>query len=229
MSKRELFLHEELMLLALKDRKGTVVSNTMYPQALGGAILAELMISERIGLEKKGKKKRLVVSRDPSPVEDPLLEEWRVAIAEREKPRAPEDWVQRMAQTKRLKHRVATGLVKKGILRDEEDRILGIFKRTIYPELDPGPERDVVARIESAVLREEEEVAPRTAVLVALAHRTGLLATVLDKERLKKRKDRIEEIAEGNVAGDAAKAAMEAMQAAMVVVTTVTTMTVVTS
>jgi hypothetical protein len=124
---------------------------------------------------------------------------------------------------------VATGLVEKGVLRDEEDRILGIFKRTIYPELDPGPERDVVARIESAVLREEEEIAPRTAVLVALAHRTGLLATVLDKERLKKRKDRIEEIAEGNVAGDAAKAAVEAMQAAMAVVTTLTTMTVVTS
>ena len=44
----ELFLHEKIMLLALQDEKGTLESGTMYTYGLGGAILAELLLGERI-------------------------------------------------------------------------------------------------------------------------------------------------------------------------------------
>lgn len=222
MAKRELFLHEELMLLALKDRKGTLQSNTMYTYAVGGAVLGELLMAGRVQLDTAGKKDRVQVM-DTAPMGDPLLDEWLEAMAQREKPRTPQDWVQRMAQSKDLKHRVARELCRKGILRTDEDKILGIFTRTIYPEVDPGPERDIDARVEKAIVRETEDVAPRTAVLIALAHRAGLLKGVLDKARLKKHKDRIEGIAKGDVTVEATKGAMEAMQAAMVAATTVTT------
>ena len=46
-----LHLHEEIMLLALRDREGTVVSGTMYSYAIGGAVLAELLIEKRIDVE----------------------------------------------------------------------------------------------------------------------------------------------------------------------------------
>ena len=37
-----LYLHEEVMLLALRDEEGTVASGTMYQYAIGAAILAEM-------------------------------------------------------------------------------------------------------------------------------------------------------------------------------------------
>jgi hypothetical protein len=217
MSERALFLYEELMLLALKDRKGTMVGGTMYAFAAGGALLAELLMAERIRLEEKGKKgkRHLVRVADPTPVGDPLLDEWLTAMADREKPRTAQDWVQRMANTKKLKHRVATQLSRKGILRTKEDKILGIFSRTVYPELDPGPEREVNGRIQAAILRKAEAVTARTAVLVALAHHGGLLKTVLDKSRLKRHKERIREIAEGDAVAEATGEAIEAVQAAI--------------
>jgi len=214
MANRTLPLHEELMLLALKDREGTVMSGTMYSYAIGGAVLAELLMSERVRLETRKKKQRVVV-RNSEEIGDPLLDEWLQAMGEREKLRSAQDWVQRIAGTRNLKHRVATELSRKGILRTKEDKILGIFSRTVYPELDPGPEREIDGRIEEAILRESEPVDPRTAVLVALAHSSGLLKGVLDKSRLKKHKDRIEKISEGQVTAEATEGAIEAMRAAM--------------
>jgi len=214
MSNRPLPLHEELMLLALKDREGTVLSGTLYAYAIGGAVLAELLMADRVRLETRKKKQRVVIQ-DAREVGDPLLDEWLQAMAEREKPRTAQEWVQRIAQTRHLKHRVASELSRKGILRTKEDKILGIFSRTVYPELDPGPEREIDGRIEGAILRETEAVDPRTAVLIALAHKSGLLKGVLDKARLKKHKDRIEKISEGQVTAEATEGAIEAMQAAM--------------
>lgn len=208
-------LHEELMLLTLKDREGTIMGGTMYSHAMGGAILAELLLRERVRLEAHKKKQRVVI-RDAGETGDPLLDEWLEEIAQREKPRTAQEWVQRMSETRKLKHRVATALCRKGILRTAEDKILGLFSRTVYPELDPGPEREIDGRIERAILHESEEVSPRTAVLIALAHKAGMLKGAMDKARLKKHKDRIEQISEGQAASEATEGAIEAMQAAMV-------------
>ena len=49
-TRRSLYLHEEILLLALKDEKGTFVAAS-YEMALGGAILAELLLQKRIGIE----------------------------------------------------------------------------------------------------------------------------------------------------------------------------------
>ena len=48
----ELRLHEEVLLLALKDDKGTPHVDH-YGFALGGAILAELLGEDRVGLAVK--------------------------------------------------------------------------------------------------------------------------------------------------------------------------------
>ena len=69
---RDLRLHEEVLLLALRDKKGTIESRAgMYRFALGGAILAELLIEGRIAVESG--KKKLVEVTDPGPLHDPLM------------------------------------------------------------------------------------------------------------------------------------------------------------
>ena len=41
---KSLFLHEEILLMVLKDKEGTMISGVMYSQAIAGAILAELLL-----------------------------------------------------------------------------------------------------------------------------------------------------------------------------------------
>ena len=50
-----LHLHEEVLLLALRNDKGTVAGGVMYQQAVGGAILAELILEGRLSTETEGR------------------------------------------------------------------------------------------------------------------------------------------------------------------------------
>ena len=224
----DLWLHEEVLLLALKDEKGTPHSS-MYSYALGGAMLADLLLGGRLILEEKPRKKPLKPGKKPSylvavdnpkPLADPILDECLHRVATSKKPRSPQDWVTRFAQLKDLKRRIAVSLCRKGILREREDRIMVLFRRTAYPTLDGTPERRVVERVSEAVIGDSRELDARTAVLVALANGTGILKPVLGKDLVKQRKERIKEIGEGDIVGDATKAAVEAAQAAIVAATT---------
>ena len=73
------------------------------------------------------------------------------------------------------------------------------------------------------LFRSTREIDIRTIVLISLAHNTNLLKVVFDKKKLKERKDRIEKIISGDMAGAAAKEAIEAMQAAIIVAVIVPT------
>jgi hypothetical protein len=118
---------------------------------------------------------------------------------------------------KNLRHRVAMGLVKRGILRADEDTVLLIFKRKVYPELDARPERELVERLRRAIFTAAKDLDPPTAILISLAFNTGLLKVPFSKKKLKARQERIERIIKGELIGDSTKAAMEAAQAAVMV------------
>ena len=68
-----LYLHEEIMLLALRDEKGTVEFGTNYVHAICGAILAELLMAGRISVAEG--KKKLVNPVSDEPLGDPVLDE----------------------------------------------------------------------------------------------------------------------------------------------------------
>ncbi|MFA9454949.1 MAG: GPP34 family phosphoprotein, partial [Candidatus Aminicenantaceae bacterium] len=105
----------------------------------------------------------------------------------------------------------------RGILRADEDKVLLLFTRKVYPEVDPGPENKMTERLREAIFTEKEDIDPRTVVLVSLAAATGLLKVTFDKKELKARKERIEKVVNGDLSGKATKAAIEAMQAAVFV------------
>ena len=229
--KPELWLQEEVLLLALKDEKGTPHSS-MYSTAMGGAMLAELLLNERLVLEEKPRKKPLkpgkkpaylVAVDNPKQLADPVLDECLHRVVTSKKARSPQEWVTRFGQLKDLKRRVAVGLCRKGILREREDRILVLFRRTAYPTLDGSPERRIADRLQDAVAGDSMELDARTAVLVALANGTGILKHVLGKDLVKQRKDRIQEIGEGDIVGEATKAAVQAAQAAVIAASTAAT------
>jgi Golgi phosphoprotein 3 len=213
---RNLYLHEEIMLLVLRDREGTVASGTMYNFAIGGAVLAELLMKKRIDLEVVKKKKYARIL-SPAPLGDPLIDECLAKIAGAKKRAQLQTWVSKFANTKNLKHRVAGQLAKRWILRVDEDKVLGIFTRKIYPEVDPKPERELIERLRGAIFGDTGKVDPRTVVLLSLANSAELLKLVFDKKQLKSRKVRIEQVVNGELTGMATKEAIQAMQAAVMV------------
>jgi hypothetical protein len=210
----ELRLYEEILLLALKDEEGTTYSGTSWPYAVGGAVLAELLLEGRLGLEeRKGRKVVALVNSTPlgEPVADRVLEK----IAHAKKDSDLTTWLARVAGMKDLKHQIAEQMTLKGVLRVETHKVLLIFSRRIYPELDPTPELEIVHRVEHAVFSDDSDLDTRTAILVSLAHVSGILNPVFGKKRVAERRDRLERIVEDRPSAEAARAAIEAAKAAM--------------
>jgi len=212
-----LHLYEEIMLLALRDEEGTVASGAMPNYAVGGAVLAELLLHQRLRIEEPKRNKRLVTLADNRPTGDALLDECLERIAGAKRRKRPETWVSHFANIKQLKHRVAAQLCRRGILEADEDKVLLIFTRKVYPEINPEPERRVIERLRRAIFTDTDDIDPRTVVLVSLANSTGILPAVFAKKDLKARKQRIAQIVNGEITGKAARDAIAAMQAAVMV------------
>ena len=209
--RNELFLHEEVLLLALRDEKGTPAAGAMYTQAMGGAILAELLIGKRVRMDAK--KHKFIELESSRRLGDPVLDECLVKVRDAKRRATAVTWVSRFTAMSNL-HRVAQGLCRRKILRADEDTVLLLFKRKVYPEIDPGPERAIIETLRKAIFTDARDVDPRTVVLVSLAKSSNLLPIIFDKKELKGRKDRLENLINGDVTGKATKEAIEAAQAA---------------
>ncbi len=215
---KPLHLYEEILLLALSDRKGTFTTY-VAEFAIAGAVLAELMLAGRIALADA--KKQMIELREERPFGDPILDEALERIAAAKRRATLQVWITRVAGLKRLRRRAALQLVRRGVLRADEKTVLLVFKREVYPEIDPGPERRLVERLRAAIESESTTVDPRTVIVISVAKGLGLLDGVLGKGLVKRRKKRIERIVNGEATGKAARAVVEAAEAAVFVATMV--------
>lgn len=228
---RSLHLYEQILLLELDEEKGTTGQDTWAKTEMGGAILAELAMAGVITISDD--KKMLVHPATGAPSAtaaataattaalhgDPILSEALARITSARRAAKASAWVQKFAGIKDLKNTAARQLVAKGVLHEEQGKVLGIFKRTIFPEANPGPEQELRRRLEEAIFTETSEVEAATIVIIALGHATGLLKKIFPQKRLKARSRRIEALVRGNVAGHATREAVEAIQAAIMVST----------
>ena len=211
-----LFLYEEIMLLALKDEEGTIASGAMYNYAVGGAIIAELLLNQRIAVDES-KKKKLVSVINTELLNDPLIDEWLIKMNSAKRRKTLQDWVSRIANTKDLKHRIALQLCQRGILKMDEKSILLLFTQRIYPEINPEPEREIINRLHKTIFTDTDDIDARTIVLLSLAKSANILTVIFGKKEIKQRKKRIEQIVNGDIAGKATKEAIDAMEAAVMV------------
>lgn len=216
MSNREtgLFLQEEILLLALRGKEGTFFSK-MYHPALAGAIMAELLLGKRVEVEE-GKKKHIRLLND-APFGDAVLDEALEKVRTAKRKASLKTWVSRFHGISKLHHKVAAGLCRKGVLREDEGQVLVFFRRKIYPEVDPRPERRIIERMRRGIFSDSQTLKPRTVILISLAKSADLLSVSFEKWQLKQRKKRIERIVKGEMLGRAAKEIVEATQAAILV------------
>ncbi|MEV8634756.1 GPP34 family phosphoprotein [Streptosporangium sp. NPDC051023] len=195
---------EEVLLLAYGEAEGKqLVGSSELDAALGGSLLAELAVNGRIDLAQKK-----VTVLDPTPLGDEELDATLARIAAEPKERKPEWWVQRLNSYK-LRKRLLSGLAERGVLNEEQRKILGIFPSTRYPERDPSVEQEIRKRIESVLAGAEPD--QRVAVLIAVLH-----AAKIDRKAFPGAdKKRIKEITEGNWAGEAVAKTIAAVNAAI--------------
>lgn len=209
-----LHLYEEFLLLVLRDDTGVVHWRAgMWQYALGGALLADLALSERVGLTDD--KRPYLVVRSNAPLGDDLLDDCLARIASARRRTRAETWVSRFAQLPRLQQRAARSLCRRGILKADERQFLLIFRRTAFPELDSVPERRIVVRLRRAVTGASAEVDSRTSVLIALLQAIGGLRIHFDAKLLRENRSRIKQIVAGERIGGIGKAAIEAAHAAV--------------
>lgn len=212
--RESLYLYEEILLLALRDEKGTII--TGYPGYLiAGAILAELLMDERISVEDT--KKQMVDVVSTRPTGDEMIDECLEKMATAKRRGSLQTWVSRLGGIKKLQHRVAEQLCERGILRADEDKILFIFTRKIYPEIDPVPEREIIERLRDAIFSERDNIDARTVVLISLADGVDLLQHVFGRKEIRNRRTRIEQIINGELTGKATKQLIIACQTAAMV------------
>lgn len=220
---QNLFLYEELLLLALKDEEGTFEGGFLE-HVIAASILAELLLENRIEISSSDKDKVVVVS--SKPLGDPIIDECLETMCQEKKPASLKTWIYRFAGLKELRHRIARQLCERGILRADEDKILWIFTRKIYPEVNHMPENQIIERLRNAIFGNQNDVDPRTVVLISLARNAHVLNRPFGKKEIAERKERIDQIVKGDVTGNAANEVIAACQAAMMVATIIPAVTV---
>lgn len=207
----EFTVAEGLLLLALDDAKGSAGSTPIDP-GLAGALLVDL---GRAGALRADGKELLPVH--GVPIDHPVLASAHAAITASSKPRTAKSWVGRLPrELKPLTETVAGPLVDRGILTEQRTKVLGLFPSTRFPEADPGPERELRARLRDELLTDRAP-GERDALLIGLLEPLGLLTSLVDRKDRRAARKRAKEIAEQGVAGSAVSDAVRDIQAAVMV------------
>ena len=210
---RTLNLAEELLLLALNDEKGTVLmaASMGLPYGLAGALLIELVEAGLLRIEGK----ELIAAAGGS-ARDELLDGILGTIRSSKRTRDLKHWVGRLGRSGgKIKKDLLARLVQKGVLREEERRLLWIFPSPRYPEIDPRPEYGVRGRVRSGILG----VVPpedRTAALISLVHACDLIGVLFDKGERRDAKRRAKEITASQPIGSAVARTVEAVKVAVI-------------
>ncbi|MFB7544900.1 GOLPH3/VPS74 family protein [Streptomyces zaomyceticus] len=215
-------LAEEIMLLSLDDESGAAKERQSAAWAVAGGMLLDLVLAGRVSVDDG----RIRVT-DATPTEIPLLDERlrRLDAWCAKKGRAPKvtDWLTK-DHTKAVKATIGS-LCERGLVREEQHRVLGLFPVTRYPEADGSAERELRARLRT-VLRDGPTHHARTTGLLALIHGAKLHRLAFPGVPRKELVPRLEELTAGQWAAEGVRRAIRDMQAAMLAVTAATMVTV---
>lgn len=214
--KPNLHVHQEVLLLALSDHDGNF-SNGMIEYALAGAMVSDLSLLGKIEIsEDKYKTVRVI---DKSPTGNLQLDTIIEKIAKLTRTKNLQYWVPKIAQTSGLKHTIAKSLCDLGILEETTSKILFLFTKKVYPELDGSWEDSIRNRMGEVMFHPEVKSDVRTAVLIAFAYHSQLLKQNFAPVELKQHQARIKQLAtkpHADLASvEATKAAIDAVNAAV--------------
>jgi len=191
---------EEIMLLLLDDEEErfTRVPDWSLRYALGGAVLMDLALEDRIDTDLE---KLILV--DPTPLDDDIVDPVLADIAGHEQQRDARFWVERASATADdIRESAIDRLVERGILERREDRFLWVFRSRRYPVVDGTAEQEVKLRIMELLFSDMIPM-PRDVVIICLADACGIFGELLSKREVKHVRPRIDTIRRMDLIGRA--------------------------
>jgi hypothetical protein len=211
-------LGEEIMLLSLDDESGAAKDRQSAGWAVAGGILLDLVMAGRVSVDD-GRVR--VTDQAPTGVAllDGRLEQLAAWAGRRSRPPKVTDWLTK-DHSKAVTATIES-LRERGLVAQEQHKVLGLFPAKRYPEADGAAERELRERL-AAVVLEGGDPDDRTAGLVALIHSAKLHRLAFPGVPRGELSARMSEISEGQWAGESVRKAIRDMQAAMVAVTVVT-------
>lgn len=213
-----MLIAEDVTLLLLDDDSGHLAGEATLYYTLGGCLLSELALRERIRITEPASAWRsaMVEVVDGDELDDPLLAEALEQVAV--KPRSVTTAVTILGQHTR--GQVLERLAAKGLVRENKGRFLGIFPSTTWPSADPAHEDDLRAVL-SSVFRGATEPDARTRAVISMVWASGELGRVVRVEGMTQGEveARAKEIAEGDQEATAVRNAIVATSSAIVAAT----------
>lgn len=204
-------LPEEVFLLSLREDGRFGVTGVQY--ALGGAILAELALRDRVAVTES-KRRRRVTLLSAAPTGVPLYDECLGRVRDSRRPRPPSHWVTSFGATRKAGRRIGERLCERGVLRSERARVLFVFPSTRYRQPDAGPRREVLLRLGAVVLGGESDAGRRTLTLLALANSVGLLRFAFGRKAMRPHRADVKRLVKDDPFGKAVREAVAAAHAA---------------
>lgn len=191
-SKSQLTLAEELLLIALDDDSGKLMNLPPFSLevAVAASIVMELTLAARVDTDPE---KLFVIS--PAPTGVAILDEALAQIVAEPKPLATSVWLRRLAEPGPvLSDRIVRGLVERGVLQSIEKRLLWVFKTRVYPPTSGIEEAEVKSRV-MTLLNNDDIPSTRDALLIGLLRATGIMAQLLSQPEYDRLQSRIDQIA----------------------------------
>lgn len=223
-------LAESLLQLCFK-RDGRLHGGLMLNQILTAGVLAELILNGAIEVDQNSRKKLVsVCARDEQSqgLADPSLLIAYEAIASSKSSRGLQSWLSRFASKSELRNSVVNSLVKKGIVEERREKILGFIPYRRLKLIDPTPAQEICERLQSLIVATQAESAPEV-ILLSLSKNTGLLKKLFSSSFIKQNQQRIDKLTKGELTGEAVQSVIAAVQAAVIVATVIPAVVVATS
>ena len=201
---------EELILLALDDKKGNFLTMSLmsFESALAGSILMELALENKIDTDLE----HLILIND-SETGDPVYDEVIKMIKQYPDNKNALYWVKEIRNRfTNLRELLTKRLVENGILEEKKKKILGLFPQKRYPVLNNAEEMTVKNRIRQIVLSDEIPE-PRDIVIISLIKSCGLVDQIFSSQEIKKASERIYQISKMDLIGQSVSKAINELQA----------------
>ncbi|GIJ08218.1 GPP34 family phosphoprotein [Micromonospora andamanensis] len=159
-------LVEDLLLLLFQPRSGTIAGENTLFYVLAGAVLADLALNEQVTVADR-RKVRIVEGHAPS--DDLLRSAWDYLS---EKPRGVQTALAAIGPE--LRKPVLGRLIERGDIRQEDRKVLGLFRTTALRDGGNGRRARLLEQVRR-VLVDGAEPSVRVAALAALLSGSGTL------------------------------------------------------
>lgn len=196
-----LTIPEELFLLTVNEKTGRkpLIRSKKFDILLSAAILMELALINRIDTDPE-----MVIPDRKEPTGTPFLDETIDLINRSPKPEKITWWLLRLSEkADRFRKLLVNGLVVKGLLKSEKERVFLGFTTAFYPtRIKHGNITEVKTRMRELLCSDSiPEI--RDVVIISMAWYGGLLPLILDDDLLQKSQIRIEQLARMDMVGQA--------------------------